>query len=47
MNVMGIVMFSIAFGAAVGSLGDAGLPVTKFFNLCGEATMKLVYVVMW
>jgi Na+/H+-dicarboxylate symporter len=46
MNVMGLIIFSLVFGAALTTLGDKGLPAIKFFESANEAIMKMVHLVM-
>eukprot|EP00057_Strongylocentrotus_purpuratus_P030491 XP_781833.3 PREDICTED: excitatory amino acid transporter 3 [Strongylocentrotus purpuratus] len=47
MNILGLVVFSIAFGIIVGRLGDDGKVVISFFSATNEAIMKLVMIIMW
>lgn len=47
MNILGLVVFSIAFGIVVGRLGDDGKVVLQFFRATNEAVMKLVGLIMW
>ena len=47
MNILGLVVFSIAFGVAVGGMGEQGKVVIQFFVATNEAVMKLVMVIMW
>ena len=46
MNVMGLIIFSLVFGAALTTLGDKGKPAIAFFEACNEAIMKMVHLVM-
>jgi Na+/H+-dicarboxylate symporter len=47
LNVMGIIAFSIAFGVILSKMGESGKPMTQWFIILLEITMKLVEVVMW
>ncbi|XP_064645065.1 excitatory amino acid transporter 3-like isoform X2 [Lineus longissimus] len=47
MNVLGLVVFSIALGLVISKMGKQGEILTQFFEALGEATMRLVAVVIW
>ncbi|XP_019632550.1 PREDICTED: excitatory amino acid transporter 1-like [Branchiostoma belcheri] len=47
MNVLGLVAYSIALGVILSTMGEAGRPLINFFNSLNDATMRLVWVVMW
>nr|XP_056701898.1 neutral amino acid transporter B(0) [Euleptes europaea] len=47
MNILGLVVFAIAFGIALRKLGAEGEILVKFFNSFNEATMVLVSWIMW
>ena len=47
MNVLGIVVFSIFFGAVISKMGPAGKPLADFFEAMHQATMKLTMLVIW
>ena len=47
MNVLGIVCFSVAFGAVLSRMGEAGRPMTVFFTILLEVVMKLVTLIIW
>ncbi|XP_041475127.1 excitatory amino acid transporter 3-like [Lytechinus variegatus] len=47
MNILGLVVFSIAFGVVVGRMGDDGKVVISFFSATNDAIMKLVMIIMW
>ena len=47
MNIMGLVVFSIAFGVVIGRMGEEGKVVLHFFSATNEAVMKLVMIIMW
>lgn len=47
MNVLGIVVFSIFFGAVISKMGEAGKPLADFFEAMHQATMKLTMLVIW
>eukprot|EP00914_Ancora_sagittata_P004105 GHVO01009004.1.p2 GENE.GHVO01009004.1~~GHVO01009004.1.p2 ORF type:complete len:111 (-),score=8.94 GHVO01009004.1:47-379(-) len=47
MNILGLVVWSVAMGIVVSKLGEDGRILYKFFNAFAEATMKLVTLVIW
>jgi Na+/H+-dicarboxylate symporter len=47
MNVLGIVCFSVAFGAILSRMGEVGRPMTAFFSILLEVIMKLVTLIIW
>ncbi len=47
LNVLGLVVFSVALGISISRLGDAGKPLYLTFLGLAEAMMKLVVVVIW
>ncbi|XP_059584137.1 excitatory amino acid transporter 2 [Alligator mississippiensis] len=47
MNVLGLIGFFIAFGIAMGKLGEAARPMADFFNILNEIIMQLVSMIMW
>lgn len=47
MNILGIVCFSVAFGAVLSRMGEAGRPMTVFFTILLEIIMKLVTLIIW
>uniref|UniRef100_A0A8D2LKP2 Amino acid transporter n=1 Tax=Varanus komodoensis TaxID=61221 RepID=A0A8D2LKP2_VARKO len=47
MNVLGLIGFFIAFGIAMGKMGDQAKPMADFFNILNEIIMKLVSMIMW
>lgn len=47
MNVLGIVVFSVAFGAILSRMGDTGRPMTMFFTILLEIIMQLVTLIIW
>ncbi|XP_025048034.1 excitatory amino acid transporter 2-like [Alligator sinensis] len=47
MNVLGLIGFFIAFGMAMGKLGEAARPMADFFNILNEIIMQLVSMIMW
>ncbi|ELT92594.1 hypothetical protein CAPTEDRAFT_63150, partial [Capitella teleta] len=47
MNILGLVVWSVAMGIVVSKLGEQGRILYKFFYAFAEATMKLVTVVIW
>lgn len=46
-NILGLIMFSIALGATVGKMGDAGKPLLDFFTALSDAMMMITKVVVW
>ncbi|XP_026996730.1 neutral amino acid transporter B(0) [Tachysurus fulvidraco] len=47
MNILGLIVFAMAFGVALRKLGEDGEILIKFFNSFNEATMVLVSWIMW
>ena len=47
MNVLGLVVFSVAIGIIISRMGPLGKPLYDFFSALAEATMKLVVIVIW
>ncbi|XP_045701059.1 neutral amino acid transporter B(0) [Phyllostomus hastatus] len=47
MNILGLVVFAIAFGLALRKLGPEGELLIRFFNSFNDATMVLVSWIMW
>lgn len=46
-NVLGLIVFCVAFGLVIGKMGDKGRILLEFFDALNEATMKLVQIIMW
>lgn len=46
-NVLGIVVFSVALGIAVGQLGKVGVPLLRLFESLGETMMTITTWVIW
>ncbi|XP_063241064.1 excitatory amino acid transporter-like [Bacillus rossius redtenbacheri] len=46
-NVMGMIVFCIAFGLVAGQMGAAGRLMVDFFMVLNDIIMKLVGIVMW
>ena len=46
-NVLGLIVFCVAFGLVIGKMGDRGRILLEFFDALNEATMKLVQLIMW
>ena len=47
MNILGIVVFSIFFGAVISTMGPDGKPLADFFESLHQATMKITMLVIW
>ncbi|VDK46528.1 unnamed protein product [Anisakis simplex] len=47
MNVLGIIVFCIAFGIVVSQLGEEARLMVEFFVIMDQVIMKLVMTVMW
>ena len=47
MNILGLVVFSIALGVVTSKLGDQARPLYDFARSLAEATMILVTAVIW
>jgi len=45
-NVLALIVFAIVFGGALTTLGEEGSNVIRFFNVCNEAVMRMVHLVM-
>jgi solute carrier family 1 (high affinity glutamate transporter) protein 2 len=46
-NIMGIIVFCIAFGIIAGQLGERGKVMVDFFVVLNEIVMRIVVIVMW
>ncbi len=44
---LGLVIFSIAFGLGIASMGKKGRLMLDFFIIMNEIIMRLVRVIMW
>lgn len=47
LEMLPIIVFSLAFGAVLTTTGEKGRPVIALFEGANEAMMKLVHLVMW
>ena len=47
MNILGLIVFSIALGIVLSAMGEQGKPLIALFDCLNEATMRLVQIVMW
>lgn len=47
MNVLGLIVFCVIFGAVLSTMGEKGRPVIRFFEGVNEAVMKIVHLVVW
>ncbi|PAA71389.1 hypothetical protein BOX15_Mlig003813g1 [Macrostomum lignano] len=46
-NLLGIIVFSLAFGVALSRIGERGHVARQFFDGCSEAVLVVVKVVIW
>ncbi len=46
-NVLGLLVFSVAFGLILSSMGAEGKPLRDFFDCLNKAIMRLVSIVIW
>lgn len=46
-NVLGLVIFCIAFGIVIGQMGDQAKVMLDFFQVLNEIIMRLVGIIMW
>ncbi|XP_064477707.1 excitatory amino acid transporter 3-like isoform X2 [Ornithodoros turicata] len=46
-NILGLIVFSIALGAALGKMGQTGRPLLDFFTALSDAMMMITKVVVW
>ena len=46
-NVLGLVVFSVVFGAVLGRIGERGRVLRMFFENLNEVVMIMVGLVMW
>ena len=47
MNVLGLIVFSVALGITLAKMGEAGRPLKQLFFCLNEAVMRLITVVIW
>ena len=47
MNVLGLIVFCIAFGIIIGQLEEKGKLMVDFFVVLNEIVMRLVFIIMW
>lgn len=45
--LIGLIGFFIAFGIAMGKMGEQAKMMVDFFNILNEIVMKLVTMIMW
>ncbi|KAK3567356.1 hypothetical protein QTP86_019916 [Hemibagrus guttatus] len=45
-NVLGLIVFCIAFGLVIGKMGERGRILLEFFDALNEASMRLVHIIM-
>ncbi|XP_069367419.1 excitatory amino acid transporter 1-like isoform X2 [Paralichthys olivaceus] len=46
-NMLGLLVFSVAFGLILGSMGSQGKPLRDFFDCLNKAVMHLVNIFIW
>ncbi|XP_039276711.1 excitatory amino acid transporter 3 isoform X2 [Nilaparvata lugens] len=46
-NILGVVVFGVVLGIAIGQLGPIGLPLLKVFQSLGDVTMLMTTWVIW
>ncbi|XP_073347761.1 excitatory amino acid transporter 1-like [Pagrus major] len=46
-NMLGLLVFSVAFGLTLGSMGTEGKPLRDFFDSLNKAILRLVSIVIW
>ena len=46
-NVMGLIVFCLAFGLLAGQLGPEGKIMVDFFSALNDIIMKMVEIIMW
>ncbi|XP_035215700.1 excitatory amino acid transporter-like [Stegodyphus dumicola] len=46
-NVLGLIVFCIAFGIFAGNMGPDGRIMVHFFVVLNEIVMRIVYLIMW
>jgi len=46
-NVLGLVVFAVVLGIAIGKMGQAGKPLLAFFECLGQAMMIITNWVIW
>lgn len=47
LNILGIVAFSLIFGAVINHTGDDAVPLANFFKALETVIMKMVTLVIW
>lgn len=46
-NMLGLIMFSIVFGAFLGQMGESGQLMVTFFKILLEIIMNMVTLIIW
>ncbi|XP_013416243.1 excitatory amino acid transporter 1-like [Lingula anatina] len=47
MNVLGLIVFSVALGIVISKLGERGVPLKNFFTSLCDAVLVLIHAVLW
>ena len=47
MNVLGLVVFSVAFGIIISQMREEGAPLKHFFASLADASLNLVTIIIW
>ncbi|EDO39457.1 predicted protein, partial [Nematostella vectensis] len=46
-NILGLLVFSLVFGAVLGRMGERGVPLKALFESLNEVILKMLALVMW
>ena len=47
LDVLGLVVFCITFGAVLAQMGEKGKVMVSFFEALNEASIRIIRLVMW